>query len=92
VFEKSAKKSPKTLFRKNFSLGIKKAEFYAAKRLRKNVINKKAEEMCSFSIFTNDHEIFWFKTFLGKHFSPDLKQTCNFFLHLLLFSQFLWSY
>ncbi len=27
-----------------------------------------------FAVFTNNRKTGWFKTFLGKHFSPDLKQ------------------
>jgi hypothetical protein len=52
---------------------LKKAKCYAARKEYLNIVL--TEKIGENLQFTNDHKIGWFKTFLGKHFSPDLKQT-----------------
>ncbi len=47
MFEKSANNSPNTLFRKNFCLGIKKAEFYAAKKDYVKMLSTKKRRKCA---------------------------------------------
>jgi hypothetical protein len=58
---------------KQFFLLLKTLKVMLQKRIYKNVNNKK--KWRKFAVFTYDYRVGRLKTFLGKHFSPDLKQT-----------------